>query len=143
MQGDPDWGRRLFTGEVPLENGGPACIACHEAAGVGILGGGSMGPDLTHVASRYGSEGLASALEALPFPVMKEVYADRPLSPAEQAHLRAFFERVDALGRQQSMSTLWLFLAFGLGGMALLFGVLWLGWPRQRESLSDQLRRQA
>jgi len=24
MQGDPDWGEKLFTGQVPFENGGPA-----------------------------------------------------------------------------------------------------------------------
>lgn len=44
-QGDPNWGQRLFTGEQPFENGGPACIACHTAAGLGPLGGGTMGPD--------------------------------------------------------------------------------------------------
>lgn len=143
-RGDPLWGRRLFTGEQPFANGGQACMACHSAAGVGPLGGGTMGPDLTHVFARYGQQGLASALATLPFPVMQEVYADRPLTQAEQVHLLAFFEWADAgdAGKDSTQNT-FVFLGLGVAGTILLFGLLALGWPRQRESLSDQLRRQA
>ncbi len=141
MQGDPDWGEKLFTGQVPFENGGPACNACHNVAGVGTLGGGTLGPDLTHVASRYGKEGLASALDTLPFPVMKEIYANQPLSPVEQAHVRAFLEQADAGPASAGAPTL--FVVLGLIGAGVLFGVMFIGWPRQRESLSDQLRRHA
>ncbi len=142
-KGDPNWGQRLFTGEEPLENGGTACVACHSVAGIGPLGGGTMGPDLTHVFSRYGGEkGLASALATLPFPVMREIYADHPLSPEEQAHLLAFFERADA-GQPATTTLTLVFTGIGVVGMVVLFGVLLIGWPRQRESLSDQLRRQA
>ncbi len=141
MQGDPAWGEQLFTGQVPFENGGPACNACHTVQGVGVLGGGTLGPDLTHVASRYGKEGLSSALDTLPFPVMQEVYANQPLTPVEQAHVRAFLEQADAGPASAGASSL--FVVLGLLGAVVLFGVMFIGWPRQRESLSDQLRRHA
>lgn len=142
LQGDPALGRMLFLGQIPFANEGLACNACHSVAGVGALGGGSMGPDLTHVYSRYGREGLASTLDTLPFPVMKEVYADRRLTAQEQAHLLAFFEQVDTTEAEQGPSPLG-FVLLGAAGTLVLFGLMAIGWPKQRESLSDQLRRNA
>ncbi len=72
---------------------------------------------------------------------MKEVYANQPLSPVEQAHVRAFLEQADAGPASAGASSL--FVALGLLGALVLFGVMFVGWPRQRESLSDQLRRHA
>ena len=46
--GNDEAGKKLFTGETSFANGGPACMSCHNA-GVGTLGGGSLGPDLTKV----------------------------------------------------------------------------------------------
>ena len=41
------------------------------------MGGGSLGPDLSHVATRYGEAGLTAALTGLPFPTMQGVFAAR------------------------------------------------------------------
>jgi len=91
--GDAATGRALFTGATPLQNSGPACIACHSVAGVGALGGGSVGPDLTAVFTRYGQTGLAAALANPPFPAMQPLFRDHPLTPAEQADLVAYFQQ--------------------------------------------------
>jgi mono/diheme cytochrome c family protein len=85
--GDAWQGERLFTGEARLQAGGTPCIACHSVEGVAALG-----PDLTQVHTRYGgNQGLAATLSGLPFPSMQSIYANRPLTPAEQADLLAFF----------------------------------------------------
>src|SRR3989337_709452 len=49
----PVAGRALFTGARRLENGGPACMSCHSVAGLGALGGGALGPDLTLAYNKY------------------------------------------------------------------------------------------
>ncbi len=46
--GNDEAGRKLFTGETSFSSGGPPGMSCHNV-GVGALGGGSLGPDLTKV----------------------------------------------------------------------------------------------
>jgi mono/diheme cytochrome c family protein len=141
--GDPQRGKAIFMGAAALQNGGPHCIACHSVAGVSSLGGGSLGPDLTHVLKRLGKPGLASALGTLPFPTMQGVFLNRMLTPAEQADLLAFFVQADQTpAPSASQSTQWFWLAGGLG-VLVLFLVMALYWPRQRKSISDRLRDSA
>jgi len=134
-------GWSLFLGENGLENGGVACVACHTVGRVNAYGGGSLGPDLTHVYDRYGEAGLASSLGGLPFPTMQGVYRDHPLSPQEQADLLAFFSWSDAQGTEipanQFATSFWM---WGLAGAAALFLVMALFWTRQRRSISETLR---
>jgi mono/diheme cytochrome c family protein len=85
-----DNGRALFTGDVKMANGGLACISCHRIDDVGILGGGSVGPDLTEASGKYGEAGLASALADIIFPTMQPIFADHPLTESEQSDLAAF-----------------------------------------------------
>ncbi len=47
-------GEGLFLGRTALSGGGPACFSCHAVEGIGGLGGGSLGPDLTKVFERLG-----------------------------------------------------------------------------------------
>jgi len=140
--GDAAQGERLFTGAASLANGGTNCIACHSAAGVAALGGGTLGPDLTKVFTRYGATGLPSALATLPFPTMQGTFATRLLSPQEQADLYAFFEKVDQQPAVTPPMTTW-FLVIGAIGALVLFAVLLVFWPGQRQSLSDALRQKA
>jgi mono/diheme cytochrome c family protein len=139
-KGDPQRGKAIFEGATALQNGGTHCIACHTVAGISTLGGGSLGPDLTHILTRLGRPGLASALETLPFPTMQGVFLNRLLTPTEQGDLLAFFVQADktpAPSAAQSMQ--WFLLAAGVG-VLVLFLVMALYWPRQRKSISDQLR---
>lgn len=92
--GNAATGRALFSGATPLLNGGPACLACHTVAGAGALGGGSVGPDLTAVYTRYGQAGLADALAKPLFPTMQPLFRGHPLTPAEQADLVAYLRQV-------------------------------------------------
>jgi len=112
--------------------------------GVGALGGGNLGPDLTKVYSRFGEAGLGSSLQNIAFPTMLNIYINKPLTDQEVADLVAFFEQADgtqhAGAAQQSTSTFW--IAGGVGAL-LLFGVMAVFWPRQRESVSDRLRKNA
>ena len=125
-------GKKLFTGEIAFQNRASACISCH-AAGVGVLGGGTLGPDLTHVFGRYGKTGLSSVLETLPFPTMQGIYQDKLLTEEEQSNLLAFFEQANnqesgVEGLKNMLTPSWKFVLVGLGGflvLALLSNFIW------------------
>ena len=140
--GNPQTGRQYFSGSRSLTNGGPNCIACHTTTDLPAFGGGSLGPDLTQVAQRLGDPGLASALQSLPFPTMQGVFANRMLTPDEQADLYAYFQSVKTMQPTGANRISW-FWAIGIAGALVLFGLLSFYWPRQRRSLSDTLRDQA
>ena len=139
--GDAKRGGSLFDGGAAFSNGGLSCIACHNVGGVGKLGGGSLGPDLTNVYGRLGETGLAGALKSLPFATMQGVYAGKLLTEQEQADMLAFFMQADAEGQDlpPDVFTPQFWLWGGLG-MVLLFGVMAIFWPRQRKSISQKLR---
>jgi mono/diheme cytochrome c family protein len=90
--GDPELGRRLFTGDERFQNGGAPCIACHSVSRAGISGG-SIAADLGDAYSRIGAKGLAGALKGMQFPVMKDAYAEKKLTDDEIAALVAFLEQ--------------------------------------------------
>jgi mono/diheme cytochrome c family protein len=142
VTGVPGHGEKLFTGGAALINGGTACNACHTVAGVGVLGGGALGPDLTHAFTKYGgAAGLSGALASLPFPTMRGIFAARPLTPAEQADLLAFLQQTDQSGPTSKAAGGLVFLLSGLAGAVILFGILLFFWPKQRQSLSEKLRK--
>ena len=89
---DIDAGQRLFTGAVPLRGHGSACISCHNFNGVGRLGGGTLGPDLTAVNTKYKDPELIGILQNPNFPTMKSVFGTRPLDEEEIVQLFAYFQ---------------------------------------------------
>lgn len=91
VQGSAAQGEDLFTGRVAFHNGGPACITCHSVSG--IPHGGTTGPDLTQVYTKYGAAGTAAAIRTLPFPMMVPIYHDHLLDTQEQADMVAFFRQ--------------------------------------------------
>lgn len=125
--GDPAIGKRLFTGSIAFQNGGPTCMACHSIAGNGALGGGTLGPDLTKVHERYG-DGLASVLKSLPFPTMQGVFGDKPLTDEEAAHLYAYFVLTDQIAPQPVS---WNFVWIGLGVFLVLTLLCHLIWNKR------------
>jgi mono/diheme cytochrome c family protein len=141
LAGDAAQGQQLFTGQAALAGRGTPCIACHSVEGVGALGGGALGPDLTQVHTRYGAPGLAAALGSLPFPSMQSIYANKPLTPAEQADLLAFFARADQGPAPRTQRNLLVSLAAGAGLAGTLFLGMTLFWPRQRLSIAQRLRK--
>ena len=140
--GDTSRGEAIFAGRQALEDGGTPCIACHTVGDVGSFGGGNLGPDLTHVYQRFGETGLTSAIQNIAFPTMQGVYADKPLTNQEVADLLAFFTAVDTQdGEGAAKRVTPLFWAAGVLSAGVLFGVMAIFWPRQRENLSDRLRK--
>lgn len=151
LVGDPAAGELLFTGRQPLTNGGPPCLTCHSISGTGALGGGALGPDLTHVAQRYGgATGLTAVLTTIAFPTMIGPFTGHALTPVEVANLVAFLQQEDA--RQAPVQQIapgsltpdfWRVLGIGLGGAVVLTLLLLVLWPGQRRSISDRLRDSA
>lgn len=123
-------GEGLFSGRVPMRNGGPACVTCHTAAGTPFPYGGTMGPDLTREYSKLGPQGLAIALKTLYFPAMDPLFEHRPLTVNEQKQLAAFFQSIDQQPAPPS-PTLTL-LVTSLVVLAGLFLWTWLAVGRRR-----------
>ncbi|MCC7007948.1 MAG: cytochrome c [Acidobacteria bacterium] len=127
---DVEHGRRLFNGTERLQNGGPACLACHNAGAGEGMGGGRLGPDLTTVYDRLkGRKALGMWLSAPATTTMRSLFAARAFTPEEIEALLAYFE--DAATRPASPSGPSLaFLAAGsVGAIAglVLFAFHWRG----------------
>ena len=135
----PIRGEALFMGDVHFQSDGPPCMACHNIDSAGVLGGGTMGPDLTQAFAKYGDVGLASALANIPFPTMKPIYTDHPLTPQEQADLHAYIQT--AASQPQTNREL-LVLALSLVGWIGAMIVIGIVWRRRlrgvRRPLVDQ-----
>jgi mono/diheme cytochrome c family protein len=125
--GDADRGKNLFTGSTNTEAGGPSCLSCHSIAGVGALGGGQLGPDLTGAADRLGGEsGLASWLAAIPSPTMAPIFASRELTDDERADLAAFIASAASQERDSGQALKLVALALGVAALiAVLALVIW------------------
>jgi mono/diheme cytochrome c family protein len=144
--GDPAAGRRLFTGEQALTNGGPHCVACHTVSGASSLGGGGLGPDLTHVVQRLGEPGLAGALKTIAYPTMLGPFKNRPLTTQEQVDVIAFLKESDRWqppvavitpGALSSSALIVLSIASAIA--ILLFGLLWFFWARMKKRFTPHL----
>ena len=126
--GDPARGEALFMRDVPLQNDGPPCMGCHSIDDAGILGGGVMGPNLTPAFAKYGDAGLASALANIPFPTMKPIYADHPLTAEEQADLHAY---IQAAASQPQTNRELLIVALSLAGFVAAMIAIGIVWRRR------------
>jgi mono/diheme cytochrome c family protein len=139
--GNADRGEDLFLGSNRFDNGGTACVACHTAGGRGNLGGLSMGPDLTNVLDNFGGEaGLIGALGTPAFPVMQELFRDKPLTEQERTDLAAFFSR-ESTGEDKDVGDA--LFVMGLVGAGILFGGMIVIKPFTGAGYSRRLRRNA
>lgn len=130
-QADIDRGERLFLGVQHLSNGGPACLSCHTATGVGGLGGGRLGPDLSRVYERLqGRKSLAAWLQAPATAVMRPIFRHHLLTNEEIIGLVAFLEERAQAGGEAPQTFQAALLVLGLVGAALAFflaDTLWKG----------------
>jgi cytochrome c2 len=140
IAGDPSKGEKLFIGAISFQNGGPPCISCHDASGIPFPGGGTLGPDLTGIYSKFGPSGINPVLATLPFPTMAPIFGKRLLILQEQLDLRVFFQKMAAAKPPVSM-TLKLAL-FAVGGFIVLMILIWRIWRKRlltvRKSLVEQ-----
>jgi mono/diheme cytochrome c family protein len=121
-------GRGLFTGAMPFANGGAPCASCHGFAVSGVAGG-TLASDLGTRIEAAGEPRLRTMLGSLKFPVMREIYADRPLTGEEIEALAVFAG--DAVARKSSPSSTH-FPAAGVGVFAVLIAGLTLYKRRVR-----------
>ena len=130
-KGDASTGRSIFTGSVPLRNGGIACISCHSISGAGAIGGGTVGGDLTEAYSTLGESGLIPLLETTPFPIMTEIYAEKPLADDEIAHLVAFMQKVSGGREAGPAQSPLIFIIISVIGLLIVAGIFQLLWRRR------------
>lgn len=137
--GSSSRGEKLFTGVVPLQNGGPPCMSCHNVSGIPFPGGGILGPDLTKVYLQFGPTAMNSVLATLPFPTMAPIFDKRPLTLPEQHDLEVFFEQASALPPTSMTAKVILSV---IGGFIVLMIVIGLTWHKRlltvRKSLVDR-----
>ena len=88
-------GKQLFTGELALAAGGPPCFSCHSVADLGLIQGGTLSKDLTHVFARLGDEGLDAALKNPTFNLMNKIYGEKPIDKGEVFALRAYLNQAN------------------------------------------------
>lgn len=143
--GDEERGKRLFEGEDRFEQGGPPCLSCHSVAGVGALGGGQLGPDLTDAFAKYGGEqGLGAALESVPFPTMQPIFSRKQLTAEERADLTAFLE--SAAREERPARAAGKLVGLSVGAAALIVLAALGIWRRRlagvRRPLVDRARKE-
>ena len=115
-------------------------MACHNIADVGGLGGGTLGPDLTEVYKKYGEGDLLSALKAFPFPTMKPIYENRPLTTEEQAHLKSLFQETAGF---HPGTPAWKLSLIAAGGFLVLIVLVHIIWKARLVAVRRPLVKEA
>ena len=124
-----DTGRDLFTGRLTFKNGGPACLSCHNISAAGFIGGGTVGKDLTNAYATMGEAAIRSILKTTPFPMMKQIYTQKPLTDNEITDVLAFLKSASSTPSAPSQNSS-LFFIIGGASALLIIGVfqwLWRG----------------
>lgn len=89
--GNVESGKEYFTGVKRFANGGPPCMGCHSVGGIGALGGGALGPDLSRMPEKA-IIGILSAKKLPPAmdPIFNPTTGKSPILPNEVADVAAF-----------------------------------------------------
>jgi mono/diheme cytochrome c family protein len=141
---DVNGGWQFFTGRARLQNGGAACISCHSIKGVGMFGGGTLGPDLTGVNIKYRDPELISILQNPNFPMMSTVFGTRRLNEEEIVQLFALFQGAKLANpmppNQAGIVTLDpRFFVIGVVLMLLALALLNLAWRKRLRGVREAL----
>ncbi len=137
--GDAAQGRDIFTGSMPLKNGGAACISCHNVNGIAALGGGAVAKDLTESYSNLGEAGLTSVLKTTPFPLMKVIYEVRPLEDDEVADLVAFLGETADIQQPTAGQSPLAFIMIGIAGLLLILIIIKTIWRGRLSGVRQSL----
>jgi len=126
-------GQNLFQGKVRFENGGPACISCHDVKNDAVIGGGILARELTTVFSRMGEPGVRAILGSAPFPVMQQAYVNKSLTDEEIFSIVSFLEQADRDHMFQQPRDYGVKLAgTGIVGLIVLLVVFSLLWRKRK-----------
>ncbi len=128
-------GRGLFDGSIPLQNGGPACAACHSVDGISRF----LGPDLKLVYQKMGETALVGALQKANFKIMEAAFRNRPVTPQEALHLVKY---LGSLANGPAIPSQSVPLALlGVGGTVLFFAGMFIRQRQKNYGRRDSLRR--
>jgi mono/diheme cytochrome c family protein len=114
-------GVALFTGKEPFAKGGAPCVSCHRLSYPGINGG-ALAADLTSLFDKMGESGVRGVLKSLSFPVMKKIYAERPLTEDEMTALSALFK--DAAAKKHPASDPYPLAGLGFFALCIVATIL-------------------
>ncbi|MBS1940577.1 MAG: c-type cytochrome [Bacteroidetes bacterium] len=136
---DVDQGRFLFQHRT--SGGGPSCVSCHNVTDQGVVSGGLLAKDLTHVGERIGDQGIAGILGAPPFPAMAAAFNGRTALTDKEVHqLTAFLMHVDKNTEAREAGSMRTMLMWGLGGLVvILLGVALIWARRLRRSVRHEI----
>ena len=127
-------GKMLFSGELPFSNGGGACVSCHTIPNLSELGGGTLSKDLTAAYSRLSEAGMVNIIQTQPFPVMKQAFANNPLTDDEVYDVASYLKSIDETQKHlENSNKPEKFFYSGLGGLALLLGAFAGVWHYRRK----------
>lgn len=135
--GDAVNGKALFVGDVRFANGGPQCMSCHSVAGIGALGGGSLGADLTTSGYIQSEAGFAAFIGAPSTVTMNAIWANTPLTAQEQADLFAFLGK--AAVAQREPSALLQIALWSIGGATVLIALAQFYWGKRLKGVRRQM----
>lgn len=138
-QGNAETGRNIFLGKQPLQNGGPACIACHNIGGIGMVGGGTVAKDLTNTYASAGGAGITAVLKTTPFPIMRNIYKDKPFTDDEVINLVAFLKEAGSSQQTKSPQNPIVFFLFGGIGFVVVIGLFQVIWRRRLSGVRQPL----
>lgn len=135
IAGDPVVGKDLFTGAIRFENDGPPCMGCHRIAGIGILGGGVLGPDLSETFNSSfkdaGIDAFGAYIDGIlsnPLETMNPIFGEdeRPLTSQEQADVKAFI--LQATVSERSFEAIEELSLLAVAGAAILMALAHFSW---------------
>ncbi|HGY90091.1 MAG TPA: cytochrome c [Planctomycetes bacterium] len=135
-------GRELFLGTRRLKGGGPPCLSCHTVNGVGGLGGGELGPDLTDAYARLeGRKVLGAWLASPSTETMAPVFKKHPIDPDEILPLLAFLETESKEGTPATTGSNINFVLLGVVGATALLFLFDYFWRRRFTGVRARLVR--
>jgi mono/diheme cytochrome c family protein len=134
--GDAEAGLRIFKGKTALSRGGTACITCHDLQGVGLFGGGTLGPSLTAANIKYRDPELIAILQNPNFPTMNSIFVTRPLTDEEIVQIFALLQATKQANPTAAVGPGPVDLKFPLLG----FGLLVLGLAGMNRAWKSRLR---
>ncbi len=142
---DIDKGYQLFSGALRFENGGVACVSCHNVTYAYKANGGLLAKDLTKVYSRLsGVAGIKAVIATPPFPAMTEAYKNSPITVEENAYMQLFLKNADSKQLTELPADKAFLLYSGIfGGLVLLLAISLIWMKRKRKSVNHLiLKRQ-
>jgi len=85
-------GAKLFDGTKEFENGGVACVSCHNANSDEVISGGNLAMDLSSMGGAVAT--TLSSVDVMSSPIMKRAYKENMVTKAEAEDIDAFLMSV-------------------------------------------------